>query len=777
MTAPIPVRSKQGGQCHPGSTNPSDQEEALSREAALPILVAAGVVFAVGFVWVMLVGSYDEYAAVLIGAGLTLLTVPIARHASRVEQWPALSGVLMVAMLLRMGGSIARYVVAYGTYGGVADASTYTHVASSHYHAFRNFHLFTPGTGVFNGLVPWLDTVIYAAFGPTEVGAFLIFSWFSFVGSYLFYRAFRIGFPSGDSRRYAVLVFFLPSLLYWPSSLGKEAWMMLAIGLSCYGLARSVTRRPGGFVSLLAGIGGMLLVRPHLALIFLPAAFFAFLLRGIQPGARRRPIGRIVGIVVLVVSSLIVVSKAQSYFGIKTLDVQTVTQQLKTTRYQTAEGNSAFNPPNAQSPLGFPEAVVTVLFRPFPFEAHSVTVLVASLEGIVLIGLTVAARRRLARLPRALRESPYVIFAVLYTLLFIFAFSNFSNFGILARERVQMLPLFLVLLAITPAAEPLRPRIARVLSGRPSQPPARASAEPKKLPRYRDAVVNNSNSRRVHRTQTRYLSVGLYRALGFHFDVVVGGSQTDELKRSIEWAFDGLVTNDPPTHRYRLTSFEHDGLIRVRIEQDGRKIGDAVPLDRVATILTSDLNEKAIASRPDKLNLHAGAVTLRGRAMLLPGPSGSGKSTLTAALLSIGCGYLTDEAVSVDLETLEVEPYQKPLSLAPRSLAALGHGEWPPFDWIDPEMVPATYIRPSALSGAAPVRVIVFPKFEPGSPTLLSPMHRAEALVELATNSFNFVDHGGRWLEPLKRIVIASSCWRLATGDPGRAASLLAPGS
>ena len=756
---------------HAGPQRPVGPEAALPRNSALPLLIGVGIAFAIGFVWVMLSGSYDQYAALLIGAALVVMTVPVARHAARVEQWPALAGILMIAMLLRIGGSIARYVIAYGTYGGVADASTYTQVATTHYHAFRAFHIFTPGTGVFDGLVPWLDTVVYAFFGPTEIGSFLVFSWISFIGSYLFYRAFRIGFPRGDGKRYAALVFFLPSLLYWPSSLGKEAWMMLAIGLACYGLARALAGIRGGYIALIAGVGAMILVRPHLALIFLPAAILAFVLRRTRPGMRRRPIGRLVGVAVLVVSSLVVVSKAQSYFGIKSLDVQTITKQLQTTRYQTAEGNSAFSPPDAQSPLGYPEAVVTVLYRPFPFEAHGVTVLVASFEGLVLIGLTVAARRRLIRLPTVLKESPFVTFAVLYCLLFIFAFSNFSNFGILARERVQMLPLFLVVLAITPATEPLRPRIARAMSRRPTPTPAEGKEQPRRLPSYRDAP----HLKPVVRSGIRYTLVGRYRALGYTFDVVVGGASSKELSDGVRWAFAGLRETSAVAieHRYRLTGIPHEDGVRVRIEQDGLAVGGSVPINRLASMLTNELNRQAVESRPYRLTFHAGAVTLRGRAILLPGPSGVGKSTLTAALISIGCGYLTDEAASVDLETLEVEPYQKPLSLAAEASQALGCDGFLPSEWADSTMVPPGQIKSSRLPSAAPVGTIIFPKYVADAPSKLTPIHRSEALIELANNSFNFVDHGGEWLVALKRIVTASTCWRFTVGDVAAAAELV----
>ena len=85
------------------------------------------------------------------------------------------------------------------------------------------------------------------------------------------------------------------------------------------------------------------------------------------------------------------------------------------------------------------------MFRPFPWEAHNAQALASALEGAFLGGLFVLSRRRLYGVPAALRASPYVVFAVVYAVLFAVAFSSFSNLGILARERVQMLPFLVVL--------------------------------------------------------------------------------------------------------------------------------------------------------------------------------------------------------------------------------------------------------------------------------------------------------------------------------------------
>ena len=65
------------------------------------------------------------------------------------------------------------------------------------------------------------------------------------------------------------------------------------------------------------------------------------------------------------------------------------------------------------------------------------------------------------------------------------------------------------------------------------------------------------------------------------------------------------------------------------------------------------------------LMLHAGAVAdpVTGRAIAYAAPGGTGKSTLSR-LLGQRLGYLTDETVGIDPQTLQIRPYPKPLTWA-----------------------------------------------------------------------------------------------------------------
>lgn len=741
------------------SIPPVDSNRGLSGVLAIGI----GVVLALGFVWTIVEGNYNQFGAFLVAGILLVATVPLARHAARVESWPGLSTLLMAAMALRLGGSVTRYLVAYGLYGGIADASTYNAVALQHYQAFRHFHVFWPNTSVYHNVVPWADTVIYAFVGPTELGSFFVFAWFNFLGCYLFYRAFRIAFPEGDGRRYAFLVFLLPSLLYWPSSLGKEGWMMLALGLASYGLARALVGRFGGYTALLAGLGGMLLVRPHLALIFLPAALLSIILRRRVPGGRR-PFTRVIGVLVIVVISLVAVGKVQSYFGIKNLDVQTVTKELNTTRTQTAEGNSAFTPPNAQSPLGYPEAAVTVLFRPFPWEARSSTVLVSSGEGLLLLGLTVASWRRLRRLPHFLVRNPYVMFTFMYCALFILAFANFSNFGILARERTQMLPMVLVLLAL-PSTE-VQKGIQK--SAVETERAVVHAGRSRDLRRY-GASRRGSALSQPRSAAGRHIA-GPYRALGWVFDVEVAAGP---FRAALRHSLADLSSPGPAAQHYRLAAVPDASDLMAMVTREGETIGSPTHISEAMVNLVADLNISAVASRPDMLVLHAGAVSLGGCGILLPGPSGAGKSTLTAALVSAGFGYLSDEVAAIDTVSLEIEPYPKPLTLSGEALAMLGHRVAPGEDGRLKRVVSSSALRGGAVGRSAPARLLIFPSFRSGASSAIMPISRAEAMVEVAACSFNFVQHGGAWMPLLQRLVAGCWCGRLTIGDVDAATELV----
>lgn len=177
--------------------------------------------------------------------------------------------------------------------------------------------------------------------------------------------------------------------------------------------------------------------------------------------------------------------------------------------------------------------------------------------------------------------------------------------------------------------------------------------------------------------------------------------------------------------------------------------------------LVHDLN-RIVIERTTHVTLHAGGVTRHG-AVILPGKMESGKTTLTAGLVRAGLPYLSDEAVGLDRETGFALPYPKPFSLDTGA-----QGLFPEVSGFDGGFESQRHVPPSELGSVGdpcPVRLVIFPRYESGASTSISRLGRAEALVELAENTFRFSARPRQSLDVLANVVRVAPCYRLVTGD------------
>lgn len=395
--------------------------------------------------------SYDIWGGLLLGTVLSALTLPLLRRSVRNDD-PTMVNLVTAAFLVKLLGAVARYVGTYGVYG-YGDATGYHNGGSRLAQGFWDGHF----ADVYEEEVPYLvgtpfirltTGLLYIVTGPTRLGGFVVYSLLSFFGLYLFYRALRTAFPEANHRRYAYLLFFLPSLLYWPSSIGKEAWMLCTLGLATYGIALILKHQPVGYPYAGFGMAGMAMIRPHVTALCVVALMFAYIIRRRSwRESALGPVGKVAGISVLLVGGGIVLGQAASFFDVDG-GASGVDQVFEQTEGQTSTGGSEFETARPNSPAQYPKALLSVLFRPFPWEADNAQMTVAALEGILLLLVFVASWRRLARVPGLVFRVPYVAYCVAFTAMFVFAFSSISNFGILTRQRTQVFPMVLVLLAI-----------------------------------------------------------------------------------------------------------------------------------------------------------------------------------------------------------------------------------------------------------------------------------------------------------------------------------------
>lgn len=431
----------------------SDRWQPTTSSATTAVWTGAAGLYIVAMALGMRGLSYDIWGALVIGPILATVTLPLLRKSVRADD-PTMVNLITGAFIAKMVGSCLRYYLTFKLYGENADAIGYHGGGSRLALAFWEGNF----AQVYAEEVPDLmgtefirltTGLLYIVTGPTFLGGFLVYGLLSFIGLYWFYRALRTAFPEANYRRYASLLFFLPSLLYWPSSIGKEAWMICTIGLATYGVAMILKHNTLGYPVAGFGLAGTAMVRPHVTALIFVSLFSAYLLRRKSwSESKSGPFGKIIGVGVLLVAGGVVLSSTASFFDVDGANAQSATTVLERTEAQSGQGGSQFQGARPFSPAQFPNAMMAVLFRPYIWESGEPQMLVAAVEGTFLLWMFWTSRARLARLGGFLFRVPFVAYCLAYTVMFIFAFSSIGNFGIMTRQRTQVFPFVLVLLCL-----------------------------------------------------------------------------------------------------------------------------------------------------------------------------------------------------------------------------------------------------------------------------------------------------------------------------------------
>jgi hypothetical protein len=416
----------------------------------LPLILM--VVLAAGIGFFMSAVNYDWQGLVLVTAIVGIVAFfLIPRLARQENDGGFLLKVMGVSLLLKIAFALMRNWLSFSIYGGLFDAGGY-----HHYGTLISQYLWDLDFGKIAHFMQWgtkfvdlFTGFVYSIIGPSIYGGYLVYAFLAFLGSYFFYRAFLITFTEGNKKLFAVLVFFFPTILWWANGIGKDALVFLGIGLFAYGAAQIIRNQWQGLLPLTLGLLGTLFIRPHITVILVLAFVLAFFL----PVAGKRQVRTATSIIVIlaiVVISWFLLPRVMSYINLNEISPQGVMDLLQQQQGHSSVGGAAFQAVDFANPLTYPIAVVNILFRPFPWEAHSLQALIQSLEGVLVIGLVLWRIKSLGKAIASLMSNTYSRFVLIYAIVFIIVFTGVANFGILARERTMFFPFFFMLIAYTP---------------------------------------------------------------------------------------------------------------------------------------------------------------------------------------------------------------------------------------------------------------------------------------------------------------------------------------
>ena len=191
--------------------------------------------------------------------------------------------------------------------------------------------------------------------------------------------------------------------------------------------------------------------------------------------------------------------------------------------------------------------------------------------------------------------------------------------------------------------------------------------------------------------------------------------------RALErWIFPSLPRNGSPSDMPDVSIHIEKAAEEFAVYVDGSRAALVVGGDRLGLNLIRAVDEALISRITTLRVVHAGAVTWRGRALLLPGRTHSGKSSLVIELLRQGAGYLSDEYALIDSEGL-VHAYPRPLLVRTR------HTQQTP-------VLPETYGNIAA-SSPSPVSWIVALEYSSEADWELTALAQSEGLMVLLQNT------------------------------------------
>lgn len=212
---------------------------------------------------------------------------------------------------------------------------------------------------------------------------------------------------------------------------------------------------------------------------------------------------------------------------------------------------------------------------------------------------------------------------------------------------------------------------------------------------------------------------------------------------------------------------------QVRFRFDGANTFEPLPLQHAFPLLEWAMNWCISTHVNQYLLIHAAVVERGGRAMILPAPPGSGKSTLCAALVYRGWRLLSDEVALIPFDGSGLRALARPISLKNESinviarfvpgatLNTLAHNTSK--GTVTHLLAPPDHV--ARMNETAPPAWVVFPRWQAGAAAQLTPRDRADTVVELAKNSFNYGVLGKRGFDTMSDLVAACACHDFVYGD------------
>lgn len=386
----------------------------------------------------MILFDYLIFVALYLVVGAIVISIFIVKTGFFKQKF-----LFFLALIFRMIVTFAYYYTTLITYS--ADTFTYHGRAQASVGRWSELFL-TTGTQFMSYLTTLVFYPLVSMFDNTYLMLFVPFSILSFIGSLIFYKALRqMGIK--DSVFLNFFIFFLPNLVYWTSSIGKDAVVYFAfawIFLSFVNLKKEII--PSFIKIILLGVL-LYFIRPHIVACFIGALFFGLFLEKNVLSFKNVAIF----IIIFFVFNM-VVGKVFQGTDVEGENLESYTQaglgQLQEMGTRSAEDDSQRSTIKRQvssNVLLMPLYAFWWLTVPYLWQASKAGHYVAVLDGLIMQYILFYLIWHIKSIIES-KGLPYKYFWIMYSFVAaaVFGMSQ-SNFGLIVRQRLMVVPFLIVL--------------------------------------------------------------------------------------------------------------------------------------------------------------------------------------------------------------------------------------------------------------------------------------------------------------------------------------------
>jgi len=306
-------------------------------------------------------------------------------------------------------------------------------------------------------IVTLLSFVTAGRYAATSI----LFACIAFSGVWKLFLFFYEQYPHMH-KRFAIAILFFPTFVFWSGGVLKDTLCIASLGWVTYALYELLYRKKGPIKNLIIlFVFGYLLaiIKVYILISYVPFFILFIVLRNIQ-GIKNTFLKYLIA-PVLIASCMFGFTKVLDSFDqeLGAYSTEDVTSSIKHLNgaFKAMDGNETADS-NFDLGVEFdgtfqgliklaPVAIFTTFFRPFLWESHKISQLLASLESCILLFFTfyVVFKSGLRSFIKMVLTDPLIMYCFLFSLVFaMFVGASTLNFGTLVRYKIPCLPFYAI---------------------------------------------------------------------------------------------------------------------------------------------------------------------------------------------------------------------------------------------------------------------------------------------------------------------------------------------